>query len=172
MSKVEVFFGIPLLFLRSSQVLVVAHRIFHLCCTMLDLAPQPRNPPSIWETWVRSLGWEDSLEKGTATHSSILAWRILWTIQSRGSQRVGHDWATFTFKSRGGHSSLREHLHKGTEAPSHMESGNYSGAHGVVDILLTPSLAPVIKCHVEYQRNERDTLPPHNFLGKHIPLCN
>ena len=35
-----------------------------------------RNTPAIWETWVRSLGWEDPLEKGTATHSSILAWRI------------------------------------------------------------------------------------------------
>ena len=39
-----------------------------------------KNPPAIWETWVRSLGWEDPLEKGTATHSNILAWRILWTI--------------------------------------------------------------------------------------------
>ena len=42
------------------------------------------------ETWVRSLDWEDALEKGKAAHSSILAWRI----QSMGSQRVGHDWAT------------------------------------------------------------------------------
>ena len=33
----------------------------------------------MWDTWVRSLGWEDSLETGKATHSSILAWRILWT---------------------------------------------------------------------------------------------
>ena len=49
------------------------------------------------ETWVRSLGWEDPLEKGKAIHSSILAWRIPWTIQSTGSQRVGHDWVTFTF---------------------------------------------------------------------------
>ena len=55
-----------------------------------------------WLSWykislqcVQSLGWEDPLEKGTATHSSILAWRIPWTI--RGSQRVGHDWATLTF---------------------------------------------------------------------------
>ena len=48
------------------------------------------------ETWVWSLGWEDPLEKGKATHSSILAWRIPWTIQSMGLQRVGHDWATFT----------------------------------------------------------------------------
>ena len=49
------------------------------------------------ETWVPSQGWEDPLEKGRATHSSILAWRIPWTIQSMGSQRVGHDWVTFTF---------------------------------------------------------------------------
>ena len=57
--------------------------------------------PAIWETWVLSLGWEDPLERGTATHSSILAWRIPWTeetsrLQSMGSQRVGHDWVTFT----------------------------------------------------------------------------
>ena len=56
-----------------------------------------KNLPAMRETWVRSLGWEDPLEEETATHSSILAWRIPWTIQSMGSQRVGHDWATFTF---------------------------------------------------------------------------
>ena len=39
-----------------------------------------KNPPATRETWVRSLGWEDPLEKGKATHSSILAWRILWTV--------------------------------------------------------------------------------------------
>ena len=39
-----------------------------------------KNPPAMWETWVRSLGWEDPLEKGKATHSSILAWRIPWTV--------------------------------------------------------------------------------------------
>ena len=39
-----------------------------------------KNPPAMWETWVRSLGWEDPLENGTATHSSILAWRIPWTV--------------------------------------------------------------------------------------------
>ena len=43
-----------------------------------------KNPPTMWETWVRSLGWEDPLEKGKATHLSILAWRILWTTQSMG----------------------------------------------------------------------------------------
>ena len=55
--------------------------------------------PAIWETWVRSLGGEDPLEKEMATHSSILAWRIPWTekpggLQSMASQRVGHDGVT------------------------------------------------------------------------------
>ena len=50
-----------------------------------------KNPPAIPETWVQSLGWEDPLEKGKATHSSILPWRILWTIQSMESKRVRHD---------------------------------------------------------------------------------
>ena len=49
------------------------------------------------ETLVQFLGPEDPLEKGKANHSSILAWRIPWTIQSMGWQRVGHDWVTFTF---------------------------------------------------------------------------
>ena len=43
-----------------------------------------KNLPAIRETWVQSLGWEDPLEKGTVTHSSILAWRIPWTLQSMG----------------------------------------------------------------------------------------
>ena len=43
-----------------------------------------KNPPAMWETSVRSLGWEDLLEKGMATHSSILAWRILWTEEPGG----------------------------------------------------------------------------------------
>ena len=55
--------------------------------------------PTMWETRVRSLGREDPLEKEMATHSSILAWEIPWTeepgsLQSVGSQRVGHDLAT------------------------------------------------------------------------------
>ena len=42
-----------------------------------------KNLPAMWETWVQSLGWEDSLEEGMATHSSILAWRIPWTWASK-----------------------------------------------------------------------------------------
>ena len=55
-----------------------------------------KNLPAIQETWVQSLGWEDFLEKGMATQSSILAWKIPGTeesgqLQSMGSQRVGHN---------------------------------------------------------------------------------
>ena len=61
-----------------------------------------KNLPAMQETRVQSLGWEDPLEKEMATHSNILAWRITWMgepgrLQSMGSKRVGHDWATFTF---------------------------------------------------------------------------
>ena len=74
----------------------------------LDVLPKPsvkldfpvaqmvKNLPAMQKTQVRSLGWEDLLEKGMTTHSSILAWRIPWTeepggLQSMGSQRVRHD---------------------------------------------------------------------------------
>ena len=50
-----------------------------------------KNLPAMWETWVQSLGYEDPLEKGKATHSSILVWIIPWTVQSIGLQRVRHD---------------------------------------------------------------------------------
>ena len=58
-----------------------------------------KNPPAMQETWVQSLGQEDSLEKEMAIHSSILAWEIPWTeepggIQSMGLQRVGYNLAT------------------------------------------------------------------------------
>ena len=60
------------------------------------MAQMVKNPPAVQETWVQSLGWEDSLEEGIATHSSILAWRTPWTEepgepQSMGLQRVRHD---------------------------------------------------------------------------------
>ena len=70
------------------------------------MAQMVKNPPTMQETWVQYLGGEDPLEKGMATYSSILAWRIPWTgkpggLQSMGSQRVRHDWMTnvFTFKT-------------------------------------------------------------------------
>ena len=50
------------------------------------MAQLVKNPPAIWETWVLSLGWEDPLEEGMATHSSIPAWRIPRTEESGGPQ--------------------------------------------------------------------------------------
>ena len=63
------------------------------------VAQMVKNPPAKWEAWVPSLGREDPLEEGMATHFSILAWRIPWTnetdsLQSKGSQRVRHDYKT------------------------------------------------------------------------------
>ena len=60
------------------------------------MAQMVKNLPAMREGWVQSLGWEDPLEKGMATHSRILAWRIPRTeepggLQSMGSQRVGHN---------------------------------------------------------------------------------
>ena len=60
------------------------------------VAQMVKHLSAMWETWVRSLVREDPLEKGMATHSNILAWRILWPeepggLQSVGLQRVGHD---------------------------------------------------------------------------------
>ena len=60
------------------------------------MAQMVKSLPAIQETQVRALGWDDPLEKRTATHSSVLAWRVPWTeepdgLQSMGSQRVGHN---------------------------------------------------------------------------------
>ena len=60
------------------------------------MAQAVKNPPIMWETWVRSLAWEDPLDKGTAAQSSILAWRFPRTEEPGGLpyiqlQRVGHD---------------------------------------------------------------------------------
>ena len=67
----------------------------------------------MWETWVWSLGWEDLLEKGMATHSSILAWKIPRTVESMGSQRVRHDQATLTHSPMALSEKHRETLSSG-----------------------------------------------------------
>ena len=53
------------------------------------MAQMVKNLPAIWETWARSLDWEDPLEKGMATHSRILAWRILWIEEPGGQKSIG-----------------------------------------------------------------------------------
>ena len=72
-----------------------------------------KNPPEIQETWVRFLGWEDPLQKEMAIHSSNLLRRIPWTeepggLQSMGSERVRHDWATNTFISGGAPKNMKK----------------------------------------------------------------
>ena len=57
-------------------------------CLIVQLV---KNPPAMWETWVQFLGQEDLLEKRKAAHSSVVAWRIPWTIESMESQRVVYD---------------------------------------------------------------------------------
>ena len=80
------------------------------------------NSPAMPETWVWSLGWEDPLEEGMATHSSMLAWRILWTekpgrLQATGSQRAGHDSAQF-LPSLLALSMVEKKHHTGSKQPS------------------------------------------------------
>ena len=75
------------------------HTIFedgHYVLKASLVAQMIKRQPAMWETWVQSLGWEDPLEKAMATHSRTLAWKIPWmeepgTLQSMGSQRVGHN---------------------------------------------------------------------------------
>ena len=75
-----------------------SQRVWHDWVTELNWQ-LVKNPSAMREALVQSLGWEDPLEEGLATYSSILAWRILWTqdpgrLQSMGLQRVGQDWGT------------------------------------------------------------------------------
>ena len=77
----------------SSRLRVISSETFYLFDRM---AQTVKNPPAMRETLVRSLGQEDSLEKGRATHSNILAWKITWTeepgrLQFMGSHIVRHD---------------------------------------------------------------------------------
>ena len=70
-----------------------------LLCTLVT--QMVKNPPAMQKSWVWSLGWEDPLEKGMATHSSIFAWKRTWKeeprgLQSTGSQTFEHGWATNT----------------------------------------------------------------------------
>ena len=85
------------------QASVVGTSDYILCCDWASLVAQRlKHLPGMRDTRVRSLGREDPLEKEMATHPNTIAWRITWReepgrLQSMGSQRVGHDWATSLF---------------------------------------------------------------------------
>ena len=78
---------------RVSTINSVDQHLFSTCYVsgVSLIALLLKNLPAVQETRGRFLGWEDPLEKGTATHSSILSWRIPRSVQSMGSQTVGHD---------------------------------------------------------------------------------
>ena len=81
--------------LGDVQTFALGYLVIELDTTSL-MDQMVKNPPAMWETQVRSLGWKDPLEKEMETHSSILAWKIpqmekTGGLQSMGSQRVGHN---------------------------------------------------------------------------------
>ena len=86
--------------LELNEIMHIEHLELFLVLSGASLVAQMlKNLPAMQETWVWSLGWEDPLEKGMATHSNILAWRIPWAeepggLQSMELQRVRHDWLT------------------------------------------------------------------------------
>ena len=97
----------PVLFkwslLEQSYLFIYIYNIiyYHIYGRDSLVAQTVKNLLTVWETWVQSLGWKDPLEKGMATHSSIIAWRIPWTkepsrLQSTESQKVRHNWAPHT----------------------------------------------------------------------------
>ena len=93
-----VFKSSPHLTLEADMVQLGNKKIFEATQVMWAslVAQRVKRLPTMLETQVQSLGWEDPLEKAMATHSSTLAWKILWTekpgrLQSMGLQRVGHD---------------------------------------------------------------------------------
>ena len=88
-----------------------------------------KNLPAVQETWVRSLGQEDPLEKGSTTHSSILAWRIPWMeetgrLKSMGSQRVRHDWVTSAHRLSRTQSNYVQHSNKKGKMNSNLKKKN------------------------------------------------
>ena len=100
LSHINIYIGLLLLPVVSTGTCpwyLVRCVLDYLCSLVSQIV---KNLPAMRETWVRYLGWEDPLEKGMATYSSILVWRIpmdreAW-LQSSGSQRVRHVWHTYT----------------------------------------------------------------------------
>ena len=105
----HIVIGIKLfLMLYELPIFVKEFVVYKMCLRIVKFSPLSlflrasliaqllKNLPAMQETWVRSLGWEDPQEKGMATHSSILAWKIPWTeepggLQSMGSRRIRHN---------------------------------------------------------------------------------
>ena len=98
-SKASILWCSVFFMVQLSHPYMTTEKTIALAIWILLVAQTVKSLPAMQETWVQSLGREDLLEKEMATHSSILAWKILWTeesggLQSTGSQRVRHDWWT------------------------------------------------------------------------------
>ena len=96
MAHLEVRYYFKLLISCTDVVYKPSFKLYVLSWQASLVAQTVKRLPTMWETQVRSLGWEDPLEKKMAPHTSTLAWKIPWTeepgrLQSMGSQRVGHD---------------------------------------------------------------------------------
>ena len=68
---------VPFITLRAKSITIPFSLVINWASLVAQLV---KNPPAMWETWIRSVDWEDPLEKGKATYSRILAWRIPWTV--------------------------------------------------------------------------------------------
>ena len=80
-------FGIQKLVFCVYESISVLYILLFISASIVAQMVEPL--PAMWETWVQSLSWEDPLEKGKATHSSILAWRIPWTVASQAPLSIG-----------------------------------------------------------------------------------
>ena len=81
---------LPIVSLKPSSTNRRKDRLPTLVSWASLVAQTVKDLPAMWETWVQSLGWEDPLEEGMATHSSVFAWRIPWTEEPWGLQSCGH----------------------------------------------------------------------------------
>ena len=91
LSRPSLIFSVTIPPLLPSQYLITAGYFISGCMyvgTWTSLVPQMVKNPAMWETWVWSLGWEDLLEEGMATHSHILAWRIPWIEETGRLQSI------------------------------------------------------------------------------------
>ena len=123
------------------------------------VAQTVKNLPAMWETWVRSLGQKDPLEKETTTHSSILAWRIPRTEEpegwhSMGSQRVGPDWKTNTHRGNQVSMSLTQQ----DWCPYRNEKFGHRDRHTEGETMWRPRgrRAMRLEWHMHKPRNARD----------------
>ena len=131
-----------------------------------------KNPPRMRETWVGSLGWEDPLEEGMETHSSVLAWRIPWTEEPGGPQSVGlhrvpeclsAEHSAFRLSQLMTTQDLRNGLKRSYQwpmKPRHVPSLPFPFCPWALSHPSHPRLPPMNVCYTTSSMEEKDPLPP------------